>query len=188
MGGYAVLAAGLGLFAAPHLLKRLAPDWRARQGDWVKGVVTILLIASLWVISRGYQAIDASPMLWPRVGALVWVNNILNMAALFLFAASNTGGWVASRLRHPQLTAVKVWAVAHLLVNGTVAALALFGALLAWAVVEVIVINRQAAGWAPKAPGPLWRDGLALAVAVIAWGGITWLHTRSGLWPYPWAP
>ena len=184
MGGYAVLVAGLGLWSAPHLLKRLAPAWRARQGDWVKGLVALLLIASIWVMSQGYQEADHVG-LWPRVEWLVHVNNLLTLVAVFLFVASNAKGWVQARMRHPQLTAVKIWAVAHLLVNGELAALILFGGLLAWAVVEVILINRQKA-WAPsEVPANwYWRDGIALAITLVAYAAITWVHVWFGLWPF----
>ena len=60
-------------------------------------------------------------------------------------------------MRHPQLTAVKIWAVAHLLVNGDLASLVLFGGLLAWAVVEVIVINRSEVWVRPARPGEKGR-------------------------------
>lgn len=182
MGGYALLVAGLGLWSAPHLLKRVAPGWRARQGDWVKGVVSLLLILAIWVMSRGYGAADPV-VLWPRVEGLVHVNNLLNLVALWLFVASNAGGRIATRMRHPQLTAVKVWAVAHLLVNGSLAAVILFGGLLLWAVAEVVVINRQTE-WAPREPGPIARDAVALVIALILYAAIAYVHVWLGAWPF----
>ena len=184
MGGYVALVAGLGLWSAPHLMKRVAPDWRARRGDWLKGVVALLLVASIWVMSSGYRA-AAYVELWPRWEPLVHVNNLLNLVALFLFIASNAGGRVSARMRHPQLTAVKVWAVAHLLVNGELAAVILFGGLLAWAVVEVVLINRQKE-WAPsEVPANwYWRDGVTLGVTLVAYAAITYAHVWFGLWPF----
>ena len=184
MGEYAVLLAGLGLWTGPHMLKRVAPGWRARQGDWMKGVVALLLVASIWVMARGYQSADYVG-LWPRWEPLVHLNNLLTLVALFLFVASNAGGWVSARMRHPQLTAVKIWAVAHLLVNGELAAVVLFGGLLAWAVVEVVLINRQAE-WSPsEAPvNWYWRDGVALGITLVAYAAITWVHIWLGLWPF----
>lgn len=182
MGGHALLVAGLALWSAPHLLKRVAPAWRARQGDWVKGVVALLLILAIVAMSRGYRAADPV-ILWPRVEWLVHVNNLLNLVALWLFAASAAGGWIAARMRHPQLTAVKIWAVAHLLVNGSLAAILLFGGLLLWAVAEVVLINRQTA-WAPREPGPVWRDGLAFAAAVLLYVAAAYVHVWLGAWPF----
>jgi uncharacterized membrane protein len=69
--------------------------------------------------------------------------------AVYLYAASGTRAAPARRMRHPQLTAVKTWAVAHLLVNGDLPSFILFGGLLAWAVVSVILINRAQPDWTP---------------------------------------
>ena len=180
--GYVVLIAGLGLFSAPHLLKRLAPEWRASKGDWMKGVVSILLVLSIVLMSRGYSAADPV-VLWPRWEPLVHLNNLLNLVAVYLFVASNAGGRVATRMRHPQLTAVKVWAVAHLLVNGDLASIVLFGGLLAWAVVEVILINKRTE-WAPAVPGPWARDAVAGVIALVAYAAITYAHIWLGVWPF----
>ena len=81
---------------------------------------------------------------------------------------------VTGLIRHPQLTAIKAWCVAHLLVNGDAASLVLFGGLLAWAVVTVILINRQdgkaairqsSAGWGLELVGILVTVGLYGAIA-----------------------
>lgn len=180
--GYVVLLGGLGLFSAPHLLKRLAPDWRGRQGEWVKGVVSILLVLSIVLMSRGYQAADPV-FLWPRWEPLVHLNNLLTLVAVYLFVTSNAGGPVSGRMRHPQLTAVKVWAVAHLLVNGDLASVILFGGLLAWAVAEVIVINRQTE-WAPVEGRPWAREGVAVVIALVAYAAIAWVHIYLGVNPF----
>ena len=75
------------------------------------------------------------------------------LIAVFLFFVGGAKGRIAQRFRHPQLTAVKTWAVAHLLVNGTLADVILFGGILAWAVVSVILINRANRDWTrPGAP------------------------------------
>ena len=184
MGGYLALVGGLGLWSAPHLLKRMAPGWRARQGDWVKGLVALALVASIWVMSQGYRAADPV-LLWPRWEPLVHLNNLLNLVAVFLFVASNAKGRVQARMRHPQLTAVKIWVLAHLLVNGDLASVVLFGGLLAWAVVEVILINRQRS-WAPSEvpAGWYWRDGVALLIALVAYAAITYAHIWFGLRPF----
>ena len=65
------------------------------------------------------------------------------LLAFYLMAASSLKVKVTSVVRHPQLTAIKAWSVGHLLVNGDAPSLVLFGGLLAWAVVSVILINRQ---------------------------------------------
>ena len=67
--------------------------------------------------------------------------------AFWLVALSMIPGTISARIRHKQLTATKTWAVAHLLVNGDLASVLLFGGLLGWAVFQVILINRAEPGW-----------------------------------------
>ena len=180
--GYVVLLLGLAIWFGAHLWKRLAPASRERLGMPGKGIVAVALVASIPIMSWGYG--NAAPVdLWSPPEWLKHVNNLLTLIALWLFVGSNTGGFIAKRMRHPQLIAVKTWAIAHLLVNGSLTALILFGGLLAWAVIEVIVINRRA-DWAPSEAGSILRDAGALLIAVILWLAIAYAHTWFGLWPF----
>ena len=181
--GYVVLLLGLAIWFGAHLWKRVAPASRERLGMPGKGLVAVALIASIPIMSWGYG--NALPVdLWYPPEWLKHVNNLLTLVALWLFVASNAGGRIAGRMRHPQLIAVKTWAIAHLLVNGSLAALILFGGLLAWAVVEVIVINRSAE-WVPaEEPGSVWRDVGVLLIAGVLWLAIAYAHTWFGLWPF----
>ena len=78
------------------------------------------------------------------------------------------------------LVGVKTWALAHLLVNGDLASVVLFGGMLAWAVVEVILINRANRAWVRPAPGPVTGDIVHVVGALILMGGIIWLHGWLG--------
>ena len=180
--GYVVLLLGLAVWFGAHLWKRVSPESRARFGDPGKGIVAVLLLVSIALMVWGYRS-AAVVDLWYPPEWLKHLNNLLTLIALWLFAGSNTGGYIDKRMRHPQLIAVKTWAVAHLLVNGTLAALILFGTLLAWAVVEVIVINRSAE-WEPSEAGSIGRDAGALLIAVVLWLAIAYAHTWFGLWPF----
>ncbi|PRY92688.1 NnrU protein [Hasllibacter halocynthiae] len=184
--GYLLLVSGVALWSGAHLWKRLAPASRARLGDPGKGLVALALVLSLVLMVYGYRWAAWVPLWYPPLW-LTHLNNLLTLLAVWLFVASNAGGRIGTRMRHPQLTAVKIWAVAHLLVNGDLAAVVLFGGLLAWAVAEVILINRRAA-WSPSAPGPLWRDAAAFAAALALWLLIAWVHVWLGVWPFGGTP
>ncbi len=134
-----LLLLGLALWVGAHLFKRLAPGPRAALGNAGKGIVAVLLVVSVVLMYYGYGAARAEgDVWWSRHPALVGINNLLMLFAFYLYAASGMKTGITRVIRHPQLTAVKTWAVAHLLVNGDLASFVLFGGLLAWAVVSVI--------------------------------------------------
>jgi hypothetical protein len=86
-------------------------------------------------------------------------------------------------MRHPQLTGVKTWALAHLLVNGDLPSFILFGGLLAWAVVEVILINRQTTWTRPATvETSLGKEAGAVIGTLVLYGIVAWLH---GWFGYP---
>ena len=90
----------------------------------------------------------------------------------------------AAAIRHPQLTAVKTWAVAHLLVNGDLASVVLFGGLLAWAVVEVILINRAVPRGPLPEPVPVGKEIGAVIGAIVVLVGIMLVHNWLGVQPW----
>ena len=164
---------GVLLWSLGHLFKRLMPATRERMGNVGKLVVTLLLIGSIVLMIAGYPQATGS-VWWVRQPLWVSVNNLLMLLAVYLMVSSSLKTRVTGLIRHPQLTAVKAWCVAHLLVNGDAASLVLFGGLLAWAVVTVILTNRQdgkaairqsSAGWGLELVGILVTVGLYGAIA-----------------------
>ena len=96
----------------------------------------------------------------------------------------HTRGRLRGRLRHPMLASVKIWAVAHLLVNGDLASLILFGSMLAWAALAVILINRSETRIASK-PGTAKRDIVLVFMVVFTFLLISAFHWFFGVWPFP---
>jgi uncharacterized membrane protein len=181
--GYVLLILGIALFAGAHLFKRVAPDARARLGENAgKGLVAVLLVVSVVLMAQGYGRAEYVP-LWQLP---FWVEHIvalLMLLAAYLFFVTYTKGTITARMRHPQLTAVKLWATLHLLVNGSLAGVILFGGLLAWAVVEVIAINRSQP-WDRPTDVSVRGDLIAAAVGLVGYGIATWLHVVQGVWPF----
>lgn len=174
---------GLALWSGAHLFKRLAPDMRAGMGDRGKGIIAVALILSVVLMVIGYRGWDA-PQLWNPPAFLTGINNLLMLFAFYLYAASGMKTRITRVIRHPQLTAVKTWAVAHLLVNGDWASVILFGGLLAWAVVEVIVINRANRDWVRPPPAPMSKEIGAVVGAIGVLIVVGFIHTWLGYWPY----
>jgi uncharacterized membrane protein len=180
---YLILIAGVVLWSGAHLFKRLAPEQRAGMGDKGKGLVAVLLLVSIVLMVVGYRGAGVV-VLWSPPTFLTHLNNLLMVLAVYFFAADAARTWITTKVRHPQLTGFKTWAVAHLLVNGDLASVILFGGLLAWAVVSVILINKSQRTWVPgKAPG-LVKEALAIVITGVAFVALGWIHTWLGYWPY----
>ena len=179
----ALLILGLVLWIGSHLFKRLAPDARERLGNPGKGLVTVGILAGLVLMILGYRQAEFIHV-WAPPAWTVHVNNLLMLAAVFFFALSHSKGRLKARFRHPMLASVKIWAVAHLLVNGDLASIVLFGGLLAWAILSVILINR-AAPWVPPVPGEARRDVILVVITAVAFVAFSAIHAWLGVWPFP---
>lgn len=182
-----LLILGVLLWWVAHLTKRLAPAFRAslqeRMGDGSKGLFAVLILLSVVLMTLGYQNYTGS-FYWGRNAALVGINNLLMLLAVYLFAASGAKTRITRYIRHPQLTAFKAWALSHLLVNGDTASFILFGGLLAWAVVEVIVINRQTERPAPADVYPVRKEVTAVIATLVVFGLISAVHIWLGYNPF----
>ncbi|MGL4238018.1 NnrU family protein [Tabrizicola sp.] len=177
------IVVGLALWWAAHLFKRLAPGPRARLGDPGKGLVAVGVIGGVVLMVIGYRGVEHID-LWYPPAFLTHLNNLLMVFAVYLYAASGMKTRITRPIRHPQLTAIKTWAVAHLLVNGDLASVILFGGLLAWAVVEVILINRAEPRGPLPEPAPVGKEIGAVVGAVVVTGAMGWVHNWLGVWPF----
>jgi uncharacterized membrane protein len=178
-----ILLLGVGLWAGAHLFKRVRPDLRAPLGDRGKGIVAVALVASIVIMVIGYRG-TGFVQVWSPPSFLVHVNNLLILIAIYLMSPAPRKGRLLNGLRHPMLGGFKLWAFAHLLVNGDLASILLFGGLLAWAVSEVIVINKSEPEWTPGAPGTLAKDGMFFAGSIVLLIVIGYIHAWLGVWPF----
>ncbi len=180
-----VLILGLILFLGAHSVRIFAGDMRGRligrlgEGGW-KGLYSVVSILGFVLIIWGYAMArpDSTVLFEPPV----WLKHIailLNLVAFILFAVYLVpAGRMKPWLGHPMVLSVKVWAFAHLLSNGRVAELVLFGAFLAWAILDYASSRRRdrAAGTV-RVAGPVTNDAIAVIVGVVIWAAIIWrLH------------
>lgn len=177
-----LLILGVILWAAAHYFKRLMPEQRAAMGDKGKGLVTVGLFVSLALMIFGYRMAEFIPVWYPP-SFFTHINNLLMLVAFFVFGISATTGRLRGSLRHPQLLAVKIWAVAHLLVNGDLASIILFGGMLAWAVGSVILINR-AETWIRPEPGDAKKDVLLVVITLVTFSIVAGIHYALGVSPF----
>ncbi|MEQ8897330.1 MAG: NnrU family protein [Roseovarius sp.] len=172
------LILGVLLWSLAHLFKRIAPAKRAAMGDGGKGAVAVASLAGIVLMVIGYRMAEGA-FFWGRTPMTAGINNLLMIVAVYLFAASGMKTAVARKMRHPMLIGVKTWALAHLLVNGDVPSFVLFGGLMAWAVIEVIVINKSEP-WVPPEPAPARKEIMAVVGTVVVFGGIALIHGWLG--------
>jgi uncharacterized membrane protein len=140
----------------------------------VISIIGFVLIVWGYGVARGAPVILFSPPVWTKhVAALLTIP-----AFILLVAAYVPGTRIKRAVGHPMVAGVKVWAFAHLLANGTLADVVLFGAFLVWAIVDYIAARRRdrAAGTV-YVVGPITRDVMAVIVGLVAWAAFAfWLH------------
>jgi len=178
---------GLILFLGVHCLQALAPDWReARRTQWgertYKGLYSLVAGIGLVLIVIGYGQARAEPvLLWTPPRGLVHASFLLMWVSMVLLVAAYVpGNHLKRRLGHPMTLGVKVWALGHWLVNGTLADALLFGGFLLWSVLVFRSARRRPAGAAPATPPKMLSTVLVVLIGTAVWvafiGGLhTWL-------------
>ena len=184
-----VLVFGLVVFLGVHSVSIVAPHWRgatiARIGEkaW-KGLYSLVAAVGLVLVVVGYGLARKDPVvLYTSPAALRHLALLLMVPVFPLFLATYFPGRLSSAAKHPTLVAVKLWAVAHLLANGTLADVLLFGAFLIWAVADRIAVKRRPAAErhdVPAAPARPTNDVIAvvgglLVYALLIAGAHRWL-------------
>ena len=177
------LVLGLILFLGVHSVSIFAPGFRdraaTRLGEWAwKGLYSVVAVIGLILIVAGYGEARLDPhFLYSSPDWLRHLASLLMLIVFPLFLAAYLPGKIQRAFRHPMLVAVKVWAVAHLLVNGTVADVLLFGGFLAWAVADRISLKRRRPRPAPQLPRTAWNDAAALVGGLVIYGVfVGWAH------------
>ncbi|MCA0205978.1 MAG: NnrU family protein [Proteobacteria bacterium] len=182
--GYALLILGLLVWSGSHLWKRLAPASRQRFGDRGKGIVAILSLIAIVLMVLGYRWAPYTQV-WPESRSMVHLNNLLMLLSFYLFAASGMKTAATRIVRHPQLWGVRLWALAHLMVNGDLASLILFGGLFVWAQVSVALYNRDNPIWEKSTvPVVMGKEIGAVVGAMLLVGVVGYIHIWFGLMPW----
>lgn len=180
-----ILILGLLIFLGVHSTRIVADGWRTAQlqrlgeGAW-KGLYSLFSLAGFGLIIWGFSLARQQPVvLWTAPVAMRHVASLLTLIAFVLLAAAYVPrNQIKSSMRHPMLLAVKFWAFAHLLSNGRLADLLLFGSFLAWAVVCFISARkRDRAAGTLYPPGTAAGSAAAVVIGAAAWAGFAfWLH------------
>jgi uncharacterized membrane protein len=172
--GLLVLVLGLILFLGPHVLVTMRPqraDVIKWLGEWpYKGAFAVVSIVGLYVAGKGFGMYrDAGEIVvWSPPYVMRYITQLLMWPACIFVAAAYIPGDIKRVLKHPMLVGVKLWAVAHLLANGDLGGIVLFGAVLAWAVYDRISLKRRGDPGGPPIPlGGRKNDVAAVIVGTI---------------------
>ena len=182
-----VLILGLMLFLGCHSVRIFADDWRAGQIrrlgplGW-KAVYSVLSLAGLAMVVWGYGAarVDSVPLWMPPIATRHIAALLMLLSFVLLTAAYVPGSRLKAKVRHPMVLGVKVWALAHLLANHTLADLVLFGSLLLWAVLDFRSSRQR-----DRAANSVYPAGtLSGTVATVAVGAVAW--AVFAFWAHGW--
>lgn len=181
----AMLILGLVIFLGVHSIAFVSPGLRARgvaklgEGGW-KGLYALVSIAGLVLLVRGFAVAREAPVvLYTPPGWMRHVTFLFMLPVFPLILAAYFPGRIKTALKHPMLAAVKFWAFAHLLSNGTLADVLLFGAFLAWAVLDRISLKRRPPQQIHTAPARPFNDALSIVVGLALYAFfIGWAHLR----------
>ncbi len=180
-----MLILGLVLFLGVHSVRIFADDWRSQtiakrgEGAW-KGLYSLLSILGFGLIIWGYGLARQQPVvLWMPPVAMRHIASLLTLIAFILLVAAYVPrNGIKARLHHPMVISVKVWAFAHLLSNGNLADIVLFGAFLVWAVLDFRAARgRDRAAQTVYPAGKPMATVITVVVGTVAWVGFAlWLH------------
>ena len=174
--GLLVMIAGLVVFLGAHTLttqRALRARVIASMGEGTyKIVYSVVSAVGLALIVWGFARYRATGWIdvWQPPVAMKHITVALMLPAVILVAASYIRGRIYTTLKHPMLAGIKLWALAHLLANGDLGSIILFGSFLAWAVFDRISLKRRSDAGGPPIPvGGATNDLIAVAVGVIAY-------------------
>ena len=179
------LIIGLLLFLGVHSARVFAEDARqrliARSGPLVwKGLYTVLSLAGFVLIVQGYAQARLEPVaLWMPPTGLRHAASLLTLAAFVLLAAAYVPrNAIKARLGHPMTLSVKAWALAHLLANGNVADVLLFGGFLVWSVLVFRAARQRDRAQPPAAvASSMAATGASVVLGLAAWAAFAfWAH------------
>lgn len=185
-----LLILGLALWSAGHLLPIYAPDARgamaARLGEGpYKGLFALVALGAIALMVIGYRQ-AAVVDIWFPPARLVDLNNLLMLIAVFLLGAGHAKSSAKHYVRNPMLTGVAVWAVAHLLVNGDLASVVLFGGMLVWAIAAILGSNARDGAWQRPPRGTTAGLVRHLIITAVVFGVIVFIHWQLlGVRPVP---
>ena len=183
--GLATMILGLAVFIGAHVFITMRGERAAliaRLGEWpYKGLIALVSLVGIVLIGYGFGWYRAAGMInvWSPPSFTRHITVLLVWPAIICVVAAYSRGDIARVLKHPMLVGVKLWALAHLISNGDLGSIILFGSILGWAVFDRITLKRRSDPGAPPIPtGGRTNDIIAVVVGTL-------LYLALGFWFHP---
>ncbi|MEZ5535979.1 MAG: NnrU family protein [Thiolinea sp.] len=174
------LILGVLLWSLVHLFPAVMADKRnelnSSLGNKYQGGFALLIVLSLILIIAGWRsAVPEQIYNPPAIGR--HVNMLFMLLAVILFGASHGKSRIKQYVRHPMLTGVHLWALGHLLANGDSRSVVLFGGMLIWSAVSIVLINKRDGEWQKPAETANMAGEIKLVgISVVVYIVLVFLH------------
>lgn len=175
-----LLILGVLLFAVIHWFPAILPEKRnamsERMGNPYKGIFALSIALCIVLIVLGWRSTVANPVYDPPS----WGRHVpfaLMPIAIWLLSSTHSRARIRRVIRHPMLLGIIVWAGAHLLANGDIRSVILFGGMTIWAVVSIILINRRDGAWVkPDINATVASDVRSVVIVLVVYVVLMMLH------------
>lgn len=174
------LLVGVLIFCLAHLFPAVLPESRAKLEQKLgenpyRGVFSLVIVGALVVIVLGWRSAVPTALYNPPMSPGP-APSLLVLIGFVLFVASQVPGNFKRLLRHPQMIGTLCWGIAHLLTNGSSRSVILFGGLSAWALIEILMINRRDGPSRKPAAAPIKFDVIAIVIGLVAFAAVAYFH------------
>ncbi len=175
------LIIGVILFGLTHLYPAVSVNHRRAVirkigvGPY-KGIYSLFILFSLFMIVYGWRTSPSVEMYSPPEWG-PFATQILMYPVLFLFISASIGGNIKQIIRHPQLSSITLWGLAHLLANGESRAIVLFGTFAIWSLTQISLTNRRDGAWQKPEELPLAHDIKAGVIALVVYIALLYGHS-----------
>lgn len=182
-----LLIAGVLIWSLGHLFKCIMPEARTaidvKVGEGpAKGIFTLVFVTAILLMIFGFIGAGPQPVYTPPSWG-VHLNNTLMVIAMILMGVTRKGK-LGTWFRHPMLTGAIIWSVAHLVANGDLRSIILFGGLGIWAILNALLINKREGAWDRPEGGPLSADTKAVVIGLIVFAIVAAIHYFIGPSPF----
>ncbi len=175
-----LLISGISLFIVAHLSLGLAPGIKngiisaTSEKVW-RGLFSVIALTAIVMIVLGWRSTSVEyayvPPHWTR-----HVTMLLMLIAFILIGASSGKTIIQRMVRHPMMTGVFIWAIAHLFANGETRSVLLFGSFAVWIVLQMILVNKREGEWIKPEPAPMTRTLRNMIISIVIYLALFSLH------------